>query len=85
MFIKCEEEMVGKRLGEETVKRRISSELLTLEVLKTGFLDPFNKLFLVVAELDITTPLNSVNLSPRLSRFLHGVVVLLVEALPARH
>lgn len=78
--------MRARSLTEEASVRGVSTELLIVLTHELRILDPINKGLVVVAEqLLLMASLKTGNICPRLSCFLHGIVVVFVDALAARN
>lgn len=67
-------------LAEEAILGWITRKFFVGELEKVGVLHPLDEGVLVVAELYIGASLNAIDLSPLLPRFLHGGVVIFVDA-----
>lgn len=73
-------------LTEETSVRGVSTELFIVLTHELRIRHPLNKGLVVVAEqLLLVASLKTGNICPRLSCFLHGIVVVFVDALAARN
>jgi len=73
-------------LTEETSVRGVSTELFIVLNHELRILHPINKGLVVVAEqFLLVASLKTGNICPRLSCFLHGIVVVFVDALAARN
>jgi len=85
MFVKCQEQMRSSSLAIEAILGLITNEGFILALEELRVLHPLDQILLVVPKVNICSSLNALHRCPLLPRFLHALVMRLVDALTSRH